>query len=152
MSQVGSPGRAADASGMTKTIRSALLAAALALLATAAPASAAPAHPDPTHAAPGNFLYLTVTGESRGATHRVLLMCDTSKKPKRVAEACAQLRAARGDIGRIPHRKVLCPMMYAPVTASANGVWNGRVVKYRKQYGNRCELEAKTGAVFTVGR
>lgn len=131
---------------MTKTIRSALLAAA--------PASATPAHTAPPYAAPGNWLYLTVTtGESRAPVSRgTLLMCDTPQRNRRAAAACAQLRTVRGNIGRIPHRKVMCPMHYEPITASARGLWNGRVINYRKQFGNRCELEAKTGAVFTVAR
>ncbi|WP_128374756.1 SSI family serine proteinase inhibitor [Streptomyces cavernae] len=148
---------------MTKTIRTALLAAAVALLATgAAPAPAAPAAPataSPVHvaaapAAPGNWLYVTVAqGESRPRFPRgTLLMCDRPQRHKRAVEACAQLRRARGDINRIPHRKVMCPMIYAPVTASARGLWNGRTVGYEKRFGSRCELEAQTGSVFTLRR
>ncbi|MET8609965.1 SSI family serine proteinase inhibitor [Streptomyces misionensis] len=122
----------------------ALLAAA-GLLA-AGPARAA-SHPH------GNRLHLTVTqdGAGAGGAHDVLLRCAPPQGHPHAAEACAELTAARGDIDRIPARKVFCPRIYSPVTATARGHWNGRTVDFRRTYTNSCELRARTGAVFALG-
>lgn len=134
---------------MTKTIltlRGALLAAAAALL-LAPPAQAAP-----RPATGGNWLYLTITkGDDRSRDIRgTLLICDPPQGHARAAQACAQLSAAQGDIGRIPPEHAYCTMVYAPVTVSAHGEWNGRPVDYSHTFANSCDLTAKTGAVFAL--
>ncbi|TWV44874.1 serine protease [Streptomyces misionensis] len=122
-------------------------AAAGALLAAAGLLAAGPAraasHPY------GNRLHLTVT--RAGAAHGTLLRCAPPQGHPYAAEACAELAAARGDIDRVPVRKVFCPRIYSPVTATARGHWNGRTVDFRRTYTNACELRARTGAVFALG-
>jgi Subtilisin inhibitor-like. len=137
---------------MTKTlqaVRGALLVPLALLLAGAAPA----AHAAPRHALPGNWLSLAVTrGDARSSdTRRVLLLCDPPQGHAHAARACRQLGATGGDIGRIPRRSgVMCPMLYAPVTASAYGQWEGRRVDYTHTFSNSCVMGADTGAVFDL--
>ncbi|MER6349619.1 SSI family serine proteinase inhibitor [Streptomyces sp. NPDC001595] len=149
--------------------RSALLAplaavAALAALAAGAAPAGAAAGPD-RRTAPDTWLYLTVTHgdvlppglatvrpghsvprDTRGA----LLLCDPPQGHGQAAEACAQLTAADGAIRSTPPRDTLCPMVFAPVTAEARGLWQGRPVEYRESFANACELAARTGAVFAL--
>ncbi|MCH5672377.1 SSI family serine proteinase inhibitor [Streptomyces gilvus] len=129
-----------------KAVRGALLAAAL-LLAAAPLAQAAPGH----HL-PGNWLYLTVTqGDSRAdGTRGSLLLCDLPHRHARAARACADLAAVGGDIGALPARDVMCPMIYAPVTVHARGRWSGRAVEYAHTFPNRCAMRARTGEVFAL--
>lgn len=64
--------------------------------------------------------------------------------------ACAALRAAGGDFGRLHSRPgMMCPMIYAPVTAQATGVWAGRPVLFTHSYANRCAAAVESGGVFT---
>jgi hypothetical protein len=152
----------------TKTaaaLRTGLLTAAGLLLACAAPAhadasdpyaaplpAATPAGAAAPAAQPGDWLLLTVTradapaGATDGGT---LLLCDPPRGHARAAAACAELDAARGDIGAIPQRKSLCPMIHAPVTAHARGTWRGRPVQYEETFPNACVMTARTGALFT---
>ncbi|MFF6994478.1 SSI family serine proteinase inhibitor [Streptomyces sp. NPDC008313] len=133
----------------THTLRTGLAAAAL-LLAGAAPALAA----SPSAADSENWLYVTVTqGEDNraGDSHGTLLLCDPPQGHAHAAEACDELGAAQGDVGRIPAKKeVYCSMIYAPVTVTAQGEWNGRRTEYQKTYPNACTMEAETGAVFAL--
>ncbi|MFF7142139.1 SSI family serine proteinase inhibitor [Streptomyces nodosus] len=133
---------------MTKTtlaLRGALLAAAVLTLSAPAPAIARPADV-------GNWLYLTLskgdalTRDVRGT----LLMCDPPQGHPRAARACAELAAAQGDVDRIPPEQTICPMIYAPVSVSARGEWNGRHVEYEHTFANACDLTARTGAVFAL--
>ncbi|MET7984906.1 subtilase-type protease inhibitor [Streptomyces sp. NPDC005281] len=129
-----------------RVIRAALLVPLALLLAGAAPAS-------PRHGLPGNWLRLAVTrGDARSSdTRGVLLLCDPPRGHAHAARACRQLAAAGGDIGRIPRRSgTMCPMIYAPVTASAHGAWNGRRVDYTRAFSNSCAMKAETGAVFDL--
>ncbi|WP_406365101.1 subtilase-type protease inhibitor [Streptomyces sp. NBC_00645] len=137
---------------MTKTLpalRAALLVPFLLLIAGAPPAARAAPHEERS----GNWLRLGVTrGDARsGDTRGVLLLCDPPQGHGRAAEACEQLRAAGGDIERIPPRSgAVCPMIYAPVTVSAYGAWDGRRVDYTHTFSNSCVMAAGTGAVFDL--
>ena len=140
-----------NAPGRTKTLRAvrAGLLASVALLTTAA----APAHAAAQESIPGNGLYLTVThGDARSSdTRGTLLLCDPPQGHAHAEEACEELRAAGGDIDRIPPRAdVLCPLIYAPVTASAQGVWDGRRVEYTHTFSNSCVMGAETGEAFEL--
>ncbi|MEV6051424.1 SSI family serine proteinase inhibitor [Streptomyces sp. NPDC052107] len=123
-----------------------------ALLAAAGLLAAVPAHAASRDHFPGNWLYLTVTkGEASSSYARgTLLLCDPPLGHPHAAEACAELAAADGDIGRIPPKDVFCPMIYAPVTAHAAGRWNGRPVDFQETYTNTCVMNARTGAVFAL--
>ncbi|MFD4620794.1 SSI family serine proteinase inhibitor [Streptomyces sp. NPDC058475] len=133
----------------TKTIRAGLLA-----VATLLTVGAAPAHAAPQESLPGNWLHLTVTqGDlTSSSVHGALLLCDPpGGQHSHAAQACAELRAAGGDISRVPPRAdVLCSMIYAPVTAAALGEWDGRRITYKHTFSNSCVMEAETGAVFQL--
>ncbi|MFD4522864.1 SSI family serine proteinase inhibitor [Streptomyces sp. NPDC058470] len=141
---------------MTKTtqaVRGGLL-AAVALLTVGAVPDPALAQAMPRQAFQGNWLYLTVTtGDARSSdTRGTLLLCDPPQGHAHAAQACAELRTAGGDITRIPVRAdVLCPMLYAPVTASARGEWNGRRTEYTRTFSNTCMMGVETGSVFALG-
>ncbi|MFF3330948.1 SSI family serine proteinase inhibitor [Streptomyces sp. NPDC002888] len=132
------------ATAKTTAVRGGLLTAAALLLATAAPARAADL--------PADWLYLTVTrGDARvDDTRGTLLLCDPPQGHARAADACAELRAAGGDIGHIPPKDAICTMLYAPVTVHARGEWGGRQVAYERTFSNKCVLAARTGAVFAL--
>jgi hypothetical protein len=133
----------------TTALRSALLPAALVLLAAGQAPSQATA---PHHGVRGDWLYLTVTrGDSRSSdTRGTLLLCDPPQGHAHAAEACAELGAAGGDIDAVPAKGVICPMIYAPVTAHARGEWKGRPVDYRRTFSNGCVMAARTGEVFAL--
>ncbi|QFZ73681.1 serine protease [Streptomyces fagopyri] len=91
------------------------------------------------------------TGTGVPGTRGALLLCDPPQGHPHAARACAELAAAEGDIGRIPDTPgVLCPMIYAPVTAAARGAWDGRPVTYTHTFANSCVMGAATGAVFDL--
>ncbi|WP_167463924.1 subtilase-type protease inhibitor [Nocardia brasiliensis] len=63
--------------------------------------------------------------------------------------ACASLIAAGGDFDKlVGDPSAMCAQVYDPVTATATGTWQGKAVKWEKQFGNSCELRAKTTPVF----
>ncbi|MPY64090.1 SSI family serine proteinase inhibitor [Streptomyces spongiae] len=113
----------------------------------------APAHPAQRDNVPGNWLYVTVTqgdNDRSGEIRDTVLLCGPPQGHRQAVRACKELREADGDIARIPRKNVYCPMIYAPVTASARGQWDGRTVTYTKTFPNACLMEANTGAVFAL--
>ena len=133
------------------TVRGALLAATALLAAGQTAAQAAP-YPHGHHHGHGNWLYVTVThGDARaGSSRSALLMCDPPQGHAHATDACAELDAASGDIGAVPRKDTFCPMIYAPVTARAEGVWNGTRVTYAHTFSNTCEMSARTRDVFAL--
>jgi hypothetical protein len=135
----------------TRAVRTAALAALALLTAGAVPAQAAP-HQERA----GNWLYITVTpSATEGGTQTqeatgVLLLCNPPQGHARADRACGELDRAGGDITRIPHADTFCPMVYAPVEASARGEWNGRTVKYDQTFANACAMTVATGSVFDL--
>ncbi|WP_314224350.1 subtilase-type protease inhibitor [Streptomyces zaehneri] len=132
-----------------KAVRRTLPAAAALLLAVGAAPALAASH----DTLPGNWLQLTVThGDSRSSdTRGTLLLCDPPQGHSRAAEACDVLARADGDVDALTaDGGRICPLMYAPVTVRAQGQWNGRPVDYERTFGNDCEREALTGAVFAL--
>ncbi|MBA2809821.1 serine protease [Streptomyces sp. KM273126] len=122
---------------------------ALALLAL----GSAPAQPAPRETVPGNWLYVTVAQGDVARSREVrgtLLLCGPPQGHRHAVRACEELRDADGDIARIPPKNVYCPMVHAPVTASARGQWDGRAVAYTKTFSNACLMGANTGAVFAL--
>ncbi|WP_282692279.1 SSI family serine proteinase inhibitor [Streptomyces sp. CC208A] len=135
-------------------------AALLAALLLAAPTAAASATAAP--AAPtGTTLRLTVTGPtpltiapppdgataSAPASRTVTLHCDPPRGDHpRAGAACADLDASQGRVER--DTDTACILLYDPVDVRAEGVWRGRPVSFERRYGNTCELNARTGAVF----
>ncbi|GGX23773.1 hypothetical protein GCM10010297_51310 [Streptomyces malachitofuscus] len=130
-----------------KAVRTAL-AAALVLLACAAPARANSARP-----AQESWLMLTVShGETPSASEDgTMLRCDPpGGEHRRAADACASLAAADGRIADVPSQDAICPMVYAPVTAHAHGMWRDRPVAYTETFPNPCTLAARTGPIFDL--
>ena len=132
----------------TAALQGTVLAALVLLAAGQTPAQATA----PRHGVRGDWLYLTVTrGDSRSSdTRGTLLLCDPPQGHAHAAEACAELGAAGGDIDAVPAKGVMCPMIYAPVTAHARGEWKGRPVDYRRTFSNGCAMAARTGEVFAL--
>ena len=128
-----------------RAVRGALLAVGL-LVAGSAPAQAV------SQDVRDNWLYVTVTRGEQGSgdTRSTLVLCDPPQGHAQATRACAELARADGDIAGIPPRKILCPMLYAPVTVHAQGEWNGRPREYDRTFSNACELGARTGAVFAL--
>ncbi len=97
-------------------------------------------------------LVLTVSssGVSRaGGPRTVTLTCDPAggRHPD-AREACDELTAANGGFTRLAATRGMCPMLFAPVTASASGTWRGTPVSWSREYANGCMLTRNTGAVF----
>lgn len=67
-----------------------------------------------------------------------------------LAEACAELRAARGDFDALSDRgEALCTKEYDPVTVTADGVWQGRRVTHERTFSNECVMNSSGTAVFS---
>lgn len=113
--------------------------AAAVTLAPAAGQAAAPA----THQ-----VKLSVV-QQNGTSTSVLLDCDTDggthPLPK---EACELLASVDGDIAAIPPKIGICPRIYLPVTALAQGVWGDRKVLYKQTFSNSCIMRVNTGPLF----
>jgi hypothetical protein len=82
--------------------------------------------------------------------HRLDLLCSgvPGGGHPQAARACAELAAADGDPDRLRHGNGICPMVYQPVTAQADGLWDGRVVRWSREFANSCTLHQATGTVF----
>ncbi|WP_236796967.1 SSI family serine proteinase inhibitor [Amycolatopsis sp. GM8] len=104
-------------------------------------AVAAPAHP-------ASSITLTLRADS-GATTSVTLECDPpGGSHPQAARTCRTLASVHGDFGRLPAEQIMCPMIYAPVTATAYGHWHARPVAFHHEYANRCVANAQTASVF----
>lgn len=65
------------------------------------------------------------------------------------ASACRELGAVGGAFDSLSaDPQSACPAVYAPVSASAFGVWCGRQVSWERTFGNSCALRTTTGSVF----
>ncbi|MEU9186777.1 SSI family serine proteinase inhibitor [Streptomyces sp. NPDC048484] len=132
----------------TVAVRACLLAACALLVAGPVPARAQ-ALPESIQ---GDWLYVSVTrGDGgSGATRGTLLLCDPPQGHEQAVRACGELRAARGEVDRIPLKDTFCPMVYAPVSAAARGEWGGHAITYKETFANSCLMAARTGAVFAL--
>lgn len=63
-------------------------------------------------------------------------------------QACDELGSVNGDFTKLTRSEQACILIYQPVTAVVTGNWGGTRVNFEKTYGNSCELNASTGAVF----
>ncbi|WP_018686484.1 SSI family serine proteinase inhibitor [Actinokineospora enzanensis] len=126
-------------------------AAACAVLAALLPSATAAAEPPPG-IAPVHALFVLSVSDRQGNLDAALLECapDGGTHPD-AGGTCAALSQVNGDFSRLPGNPgQLCTMEYAPVTATAHGIWGYRFVQFRHTYGNRCQLEAATGVVFKL--
>ncbi|MFC8126928.1 SSI family serine proteinase inhibitor [Streptomyces sp. NPDC057302] len=132
----------------TSSLRRPVVATAVALisLAVAAPAHAA----EGTAPARSKGVFLTVTGQDNAWVRGVLLDCVTQRPAHHphAADACAAIDKAHGDFDALAAKPGMCTKQYAPVTVSATGSHRGRPVSWNKTFGNACEMDLSTGAVF----
>lgn len=120
-------------------------------------ASGAQAAPGPNASSAAHSLYppsvLTLSiglGENTDAVQRaVSLRCLPlgGDHPDPVA-ACDALVDADGDLTAVAGTSGACTREYRPVTATAQGVWRGRLTSYRATYSNACVLSHRLGPLF----
>ncbi|MFI6166986.1 SSI family serine proteinase inhibitor [Nocardia sp. NPDC051052] len=100
---------------------------------------------------PKSTLNLTVTPAAPGSapTH-VTLTCEPTGGDHANAEAaCTALAAVGGDFDKLTgDPTAVCVQVYEPVDAAVTGTWQGKQVDWRKVFGNKCELSARTTPVF----
>ncbi|MEU9868822.1 MULTISPECIES: SSI family serine proteinase inhibitor [Actinomadura] len=117
-------------------------AAVLAGMAMTAPA--VPARAD----GPAGVYLLTVMPQSGPVATRTL-WCDPDGGTHAAAsQACDQLEAVDGEVGRVPARPTACTLEHAPVTVIANGVWHGSGRHFARTYANRCLAVRATGGIL----
>ena len=116
-------------------------AAATAVLLGSSPAVAGPVH----RRTDLTLLYMAEAGYATAVT----LRCNPpgGAHPKGAA-ACRTLRAVGGRPERIKPAPIMCPMIYAPITAQITGKWRGKKIAWSKTYGNSCEMTRATGVLF----
>ncbi|WP_328334761.1 MULTISPECIES: subtilase-type protease inhibitor [unclassified Streptomyces] len=127
-----------------KTLGAAALAAAACVTGIAGTA-----HAQPTSVYAPSALVLTIgRGDEVASTvlRAVTLSCapqPTGTHPASGA-ACAELTAVGGDLALIhaTPSDQRCSFLWAPVTVTADGVWQGRRVAWRATYGNACHMDA----------
>lgn len=99
----------------------------------------APAHGE----TPAERHVLSVRSESEGWVRQVVLECaPVGGTHPRAEEACEAIAEA-GSIEDVTGSQNPCPMIYAPVVATAHG---GGV--YQQEFPNHCMLLTQKGAVF----
>ncbi|ETK32020.1 hypothetical protein MPTA5024_32190 [Microbispora sp. ATCC PTA-5024] len=104
--------------------------------------------------AAGRTLIVTVSrGEQpRPAQRFALLTCDpvTGTHPSAV-EACQTLEKVQGDPARLKaDPNLVCPLIWDPVTVTANGIWDGRYVWYQRTFASSCEKRSVGDGVFDI--
>jgi len=130
-------------------VRSALISGALATLAAVMLGMTAV----PARAATSSRLVLSIyrgdTVSPAALVSRVILTCNpdggTHPQP---ATACDALRSVNGHVENLPGNPGICPFIFAPQTATANGEWRGHVVRFQQTYSNSCVLHRATTPVF----
>ncbi|WP_329117384.1 SSI family serine proteinase inhibitor [Streptomyces sp. NBC_01353] len=127
---------------MKSTLAFAVATATVAGLGLAGAEDAAPTPP--------TRIFLTITSGATGDVKEVYLGCGpTGGNHPQGEVACGALNDARGDFEKLKgDADVVCPMVYEPVVAEAQGTFDGVPVGWKKEFGNTCELNARTGTVF----
>ncbi|MTE19484.1 protease inhibitor protein [Streptomyces sp. TRM43335] len=148
--------------GLSAALAAALLAGA-ATTATAAPAESGRGTAgvaERTEGAEGLYapsaLVLTVGKGEDPATatveRAVVLRCSPAPGGDHPApeRACAELRAVDGEFASLVETDGdrFCPMVWDPVTVTADGVWDGRRVSYSHTFANSCVMADATDRVF----
>jgi hypothetical protein len=124
---------------------------ALAVAATAAvlvAPNAAALAATPARASDASVLVLTVQAPQQPERHRVLRCGPTGGDHPYAAQACGELDRARGNPAAVPGEPRVCPYIYRPVTVTARGYWQGRLVDFAETYPNDCVLHARTGSLY----
>ncbi|MFD3547319.1 subtilase-type protease inhibitor [Streptomyces sp. NPDC058655] len=99
--------------------------------------------------APSALVFTVAQGDDAAATvvRASTLSCAPSAQgthpdPK---GACAALKSTGGAFDRLlaaPNPDRACPMLYAPVTVTADGVWQGTRVAWKHTFSNACVMSA----------
>ncbi|WP_182909765.1 SSI family serine proteinase inhibitor [Microbispora sp. H13382] len=64
-------------------------------------------------------------------------------------KACAWLNRSGRDPGALRvNGTEPCTMIYAPVTVTASGIWDGKYFQFRRTFGNDCEKRSAAGELF----
>ncbi|TDV40763.1 SSI family serine proteinase inhibitor [Actinophytocola oryzae] len=95
---------------------------------------------------------LTLTVQTGKELKSVELFCSPFGGSHPDAEhACKELGEARGNLDALPGLSgtTTCTMEYSPVTAKAEGTWDGEAVAWTHEFGNSCNLYTATGTVFS---
>ncbi|MCT2582597.1 subtilase-type protease inhibitor [Actinophytocola gossypii] len=125
---------------MTSLRLGGVLLAAAALLSTATATAAAE---------PGTSSVTLVVHAKAGTTDVARLQCEPAGGSHPDPDtACAELIAANGDFAELEGQQTMCTMELNPVTARANGVWDGETIDWQQEFSNPCVLIAATGSVF----
>ncbi len=116
---------------------------------------AEPGLPAPPKGAPENSatsLVLNIAeGEAATPVERsVELSCDPpGGTHPTAAQACTTLTQVNGDFTQLePDPETFCTANYDPVTATAEGTYNGKPVSYQETFGNSCAMASTLGATF----
>ncbi|MEU8547283.1 subtilase-type protease inhibitor [Streptomyces roseoverticillatus] len=64
--------------------------------------------------------------------------------------ACAAVRAAGGDFEKLTTIKsgTACTKEWNPIVVTADGVWEGKRIRFERTFGNPCEAKAGKGTLF----
>lgn len=103
-----------------------------------------------TAAPPESSLALSLRS-SDGTIAFTQLLCDpTGGTHPTSAQACEALDEAGGEPAMLEAARpgAICPMIHAPVHASAHGHWQGEPVHFTTTYDNSCVADAESGGVF----
>ncbi|THA51474.1 serine protease [Streptomyces sp. A1136] len=66
----------------------------------------------------------------------------THPDPKAACTALAATAGAFDTLLAAPDSNRVCPMIYDPVTVTADGVWQGRRVSWKHTFSNSCAMSA----------
>ncbi|MBB3665426.1 MULTISPECIES: SSI family serine proteinase inhibitor [Prauserella salsuginis group] len=103
-----------------------------------------------TAAPPESSLTLSLH-HNDGAVAITQLLCDPAGGSHPAsAQACAALDDAGGEPAALEAVRpgTACPMIHAPVRASAHGHWRGEPVHFTTTYNNACLADVESGGVF----
>ncbi|WP_406688416.1 SSI family serine proteinase inhibitor [Saccharopolyspora sp. ID03-671] len=131
-----------------KLTRRVLLATAL-LAGTAVVPGIATAAPT---AAPDSTMRLTVKSDVLTANKFGELKCHPSGGThQHAAKACEELEKVNGNFTAMQaNLGKVCTLEHQPVTATIEGKWRGKEIRYTQTYSNSCTLQVKTGVVFDL--
>ncbi|WP_237296558.1 subtilase-type protease inhibitor [Streptomyces sp. 3211] len=123
-------------------------ASAAALVCLAGTTGIAAAQPSSLYA-PSALVFTVAQGDDAAST--VLRASTLSCAPTALGThpdpqtACSALNATGGALDRLlaaPNPDRVCPMHYAPVTVTADGVWKGSRVAWKHTFSNACAMSA----------
>ncbi|GAA4436213.1 SSI family serine proteinase inhibitor [Actinokineospora soli] len=120
--------------------------AALGAVLVAGPVAIASQHPEEKRA----VLALTVTDRDGAVKIRTLRCGPDGGTHPSASAACAALSQVDGDFTQLNTQPgLMCTLEYDPVSATARGTWNGKVVNYHETFPNRCAMWSHTSPVFS---